>query len=101
VIISELTEITRTHTSPKQNFILVLLCDLCFILFRFVGVVSAGVYSLVGAAGMVAAVTQTISVAVVMFEMTGRLRHALPVFVLFSLSFFLSLFLFLSLLDFS
>jgi H+/Cl- antiporter ClcA len=45
------------------------------------GVVSAGVYALVGAAGMVAGVTQTISVAVVVFEMTASIKHALPVFL--------------------
>lgn len=44
-------------------------------------VVRPGVYAVVGAAAFCGAVTHTVSVAVIVFELTGQLCHLLPVMV--------------------
>ena len=51
---------------------------------RFAGaakLVIAGGYAVVGAASFTAGVTQTISIAVIVFELTSQLSNALPVLI--------------------
>lgn len=46
---------------------------------------SAGGYAVVGAAAFAGAVTHSISVSVIAFEMTGQITHIVPVMVKYSI----------------
>jgi H+/Cl- antiporter ClcA len=40
-----------------------------------------GVFAIIGAAAMTSSVTRTISVAMIVFELTGSLSHSVPVLI--------------------
>lgn len=46
-----------------------------------VEIYSTGIYAVVGAASFAGAVTRTISVSVILFELTGQISHIIPVMI--------------------
>lgn len=51
---------------------------------------SPATYAVVGAAGFAGSVTQTVSTAVIVFELTGQLSHMLPVMISCIVAYFVS-----------
>lgn len=61
--------------------------------FNFAFMEYRGVYSIMGAAGVTASVTRTISVAMIVLELNGHLSHAVPIMVCVLVSYATSEFL--------
>jgi len=61
-----------------------------FVVNSTTGIDHMGVYAIVGAAAMTSSVTHTVSVAVIVFELTGQINYMIPLLIAVLTSFTIS-----------